>query len=362
MVDPEPGTPHIRITPSLITQVAMDESMMAIAVGPNRFPSRSDYERVGAELALARERLDAGGYLAEPETYHAEPPPLSHPAASDGWAMGRTYERIWWPSGYEPPIDLPGWDRWAGFEANRTASAWVLRRNDKPRPWLVCIHGFGMGTPFMDQMAFKVKRLHDELGINIAGVTLPAHGSRRPSPLSGEQFLNFDLMHAVHGLSQSLWDTRRLLGWVREQNATTVGVMGVSLGGYLTSLVAAFESDLDLALAGIPVIDFTDLFRHHSPRHVHMRAIEHHVLDGTAQEVMKVVSPEAMGVAAPPESRAIFAGMGDRLAPPNQARRLWEHWDEPEICWYPGNHVGFMWADKAWKFVDERLESAGFVA
>lgn len=361
LAEPAPGTVSVRVTPSLVAQVAMDESLMAMAVGPNRFPSRSDYERVGAELALAEERLGAAGYLEDPGSYHSAPPPLEHPATSHGWAMGRGYERLWWPSGYEPPMELPGWERWSSFEANRNASAWVLRRDDRPRPWLVVIHGFGMGTPFIDQMAFRVGRLHDELGINIAGVTLPAHGARRPSPLSGEHFLSFDLMHAVHGLSQALWDVRRLLTWVRAQEPTALGVTGVSLGGYMTALTAAFESDLDLALAGIPVVDFVEMFRHHSPHHVHIRAIEHRVLDGTAERVMQVVSPLAMDVAVAPEVRAVYAGMGDRLAPPDQARQLWEHWGEPDICWYPGNHVGFMWADKARAFVEAKLEQHGLV-
>ena len=363
IAEPGPGTPRIRLTPGLIAQVAMDESLMAVAVGPSRFPSRSDYERVGAELALARDRLDRGGFLADPASFHPAPPPLEHPAMSEGWANGRSYERLWWPSGYEAPADLPGAARWDGFEANRTASAWVLRHeDDRPRPWMVCIHGFGMGTPFMDQGAFRVGHFHRDLGLNIAGIVLPAHGSRRPSPLSGEQFLNFDLMHAVFGMQQSLWDVRRLLSWVRAQEPTALGLMGVSLGGYLTALTAAFEAELDLALAGIPVADFLDMFRHHSPRHVHMRAIEHHILDSTAEDVLKVVSPLAMAVATPKSARAIFAGLGDRMAPPEQARKLWEHWDEPEICWYPGNHIGFFWADKAWKFVDQKFEEKGLVA
>ncbi len=360
VTDPDPANPLIRLTPSLLGQVAVDESVMALAVGPNRFPNRSDYERVGAELALASDRLEAAGYLDDPPSYHSSPPTLTHPATSNGWALGRTYERISWPSGYEPPIALPGWDRWSGFEANRMASAWVMARTDRPRPWMVCIHGFGMGAPFTDQFAFHVKHLHDDLGINLAGVILPAHGSRRPSPISGEQFLNFDLMHAVHGLSQSLWDVRSLLSWVRVQNPTQLGVIGVSLGGYVTALTAAFESDLDLTLAGIPVVDFVEMFRHHSPRHVQMRALEHHILDETAERVMSVVSPMQMPVTAPERARAIFAGMGDRLAPPGQARQLYEHWGSPDMCWYPGNHVGYLWADKAWTFVDEMLEARGF--
>lgn len=362
ITEPSPGDPRIRLTPGLIAQVAMDESLMALAVAPNRFPSRADYERVGAELALARDRLERRGFIDDPASFHPTPPPLDHPATSEGWANGHRYERLWWPSGYEAPPDLPGSNRWEGFEANRTASAWMLRHTDGPRPWLVCIHGFGMGTPFIDQAAFRAGHFHRDLGLNVVGIVLPAHGSRRPSRLSGEQFLNFDLMHAVFGMSQSLWDIRRLLGWVRAQGATAVGLAGVSLGGYLTALTAAFESELDLALAGIPVADFLDMFRHHSPRHVHMRAIEHHVLDEAAEDVMKVVSPLAMPVAAPAEARAIFAGLGDRLAPPDQARKLWRHWDEPEICWYPGNHVGFFWADKAWTFVDRLCEEKGLVA
>ena len=35
----------------------------------------------------------------------------------------------------------------------------------------------------------------------------------------------------------------------------------------------------------------------------------------------------------------IVAGLGDRLAPPEQSEWLWEHWDRPRMHWFPGNHV-----------------------
>ena len=66
-----------------------------------------------------------------------------------------------------------------------------------------------------------------------------------------------------------------------------------------------------------------------------LRAIEHHILDGTAQDVHRVVSPLAMAPVTPRDARAIFAGMGDRLATADQARRLWDHWQQPEMCWFP---------------------------
>ncbi|MCB1015504.1 MAG: alpha/beta hydrolase, partial [Acidimicrobiales bacterium] len=359
-----PGRPETRITPGLLGHVALDESIMAMAVGPNRYPRRDDYVRVGRELTEARAVLDAGGWLDDPAAYHRAPPALEEPVRTTGWALGTGYERLWWPSGFVPREGLPGADRWSAFEANRTASAWLLRHpdRDRPRPWVVCIHGFGTGSVFMDLLGFRAAHLHRALGVNVAAIVLPAHGARRTSRISGEDFLGFDLVNSLHGLTQAVWDVRRLLTWVRAQSPTRVGVFGVSLGGMLTALVAALEDDLDLALAGIPMADFPDLIRHHSPHHLHLRAIEHHILDGTAQDVHRVVSPLCLPPAAPVESRAVFAGLGDRLATADQARRLWDHWERPEMCWFPGSHVGYLWSDKAWRFVDDRLAARGFVA
>ena len=39
------------------------------------------------------------------------------------------------------------------------------------------------------------------------------------------------------------------------------------------------------------------------------------------------------------ERRLIIAGLGDRLAPPEQAEILWKHWDRCAFHWFPGNHV-----------------------
>jgi hypothetical protein len=340
----------------------MDESIMALAVGPNRMPRRADYERVGAEVAEARAVMETHGWLDDPGSYHRRPPPLQYPAISSGWALGRAYERLWWPSGFEPGEGLPGRDRWQGFAANRTASAWVLRRRDRPRPWVVCVHGFGMGSAFMDLVGFRAGHLHDALGINVAGIVLPVHGARKPSRFSGEEFLGFDVMNYVHGLSQAVWDLRRLLGWVRSQDPTGVGLFGVSLGGYVSALCAAVEAELDLVLAGIPVTDLMGLMIHHAPHHVHLRALEHGVLDGTAQSVARVISPLAMPVAVPHRARAIFAGLGDRLVPVEQPHRLWEHWEQPETCWFPGNHLGYLWSGKVWDFVDRVLTERDLMA
>ncbi|MCB0976646.1 MAG: alpha/beta hydrolase [Acidimicrobiales bacterium] len=357
-----PGVPPARLTPALVGQVLMDESIMAVAVGPNRFPRRDDYVRVGGELTEAHALFEKRGWLEDPASYHRTPPPLDEPAVTRGWALGHSYERIWWPSAYSPHEGVPGSQRWLSIEPNRTASAWLLRHRDHSRPWVVCVHGLGTGSVFMDLFSFRAAYLHEELGLNVAAIVLPAHGARRRTRFSGEEFLGFDLMNSVHGLTQAVWDVRRLVGWVRRQDPAGVGLFGVSLGGLVAGLVAAFEPDLDMVLAGIPIVDFPDLIEHHAPRHLLMRSIEHNILNGTAQEVHRVVSPLALPVVAPPESLAVFAGLGDRLATTEPARRLAEHWGSPEACWYPGNHVGYLWSGAVWQFVTAVLERRGLTA
>lgn len=351
-----PGAPRVRLSASLLAHVAMDEAIIALLQGPNRFPRRRDYERVAAELLDARALFEERGWIADPRSYHVDPPPLDDAARSRGWALGERYDRIRWVSGFEPRSVEPGADRWQSFEANHTASAWVMEHPGPPRPWLIAIHGFGTGATFADLLTFRAPHVHHELGWNIAAITLPVHGSRRPSRMGGEEFLGFDLMNTVHALAQSVWDIRRLISWVRTRDPQAMAMYGVSLGGYLTALMSCFVEDLDAVIAGIPVSDLATLFGRQSPEHVRQRAVQHRILDGNAEVVHRVVSPLAMEPFVARDRRFIFAGLGDRMAIPSQAQALWEHWERPTMSWFPGNHVGYLWSAKVAGFVDGVLD------
>ena len=345
------------LTVGLAAQVAMDEALLAMAMTPSRFPHPGDYARVAAELAHAEDLYNRKGWIEDPRSYHRTPPPLARQDVSEsrGWAMGLGYDRLSWDSGFEPHSGEPGTDRWMGFEPNRTATAVVLRHGVEPRPWVIAVHGFCMGFPFMDFQGLQIARIHRDLGMNVAMPALPLHGPRRVTRISGEPFLSFELMNAVHGLTQAVWDIRRLIQFVREQGATSISLYGVSLGAYTASLVAGIEESVDAVVAGIPVSDFPGLFHRHSPRHVRARSIEHKIMGGVAENVYRVVSPLRFDPLVPKDRRFIFAGYGDRLARPEQAQRLWEHWDKPRISWYPGNHVGYLWSKQVSDFLVESL-------
>ena len=341
--------------------VAMDEALLAMAMAPGRFPHRADFARVSSELADARRLFSRRGWVARPATYHRTPPPLTAEdvETSRGWALGMSYERITYDSGFSTRPNEPGGERWMAFEPNLRATAAIVRHRGEPRPWVVCVHGFCMGYPFMDFMGLHTAKLHRELGLNVAMPVLPLHGQRKVTLVSGEPFLSFDMMNAVHGLTQAMWDIRRLVTWIRAQGATSIGLYGVSLGAYVVSLLAGIEEGFDAVVAGIPVVDFPSLFHAHSPVHIRARSIEHHIMGGVAEDVYRVVSPLSFEPKVPRDRRYIFAGYGDRLATPEQARRLWEHWDKPRISWYSGNHVGYLWSRQVEAFLVESLVESG---
>lgn len=347
------GHPTPMATPRLAAQVAIDEAVLALMMRPSKFPTPEDYLRVGAELADTAALYRDRGWLGDPIAFHGPDPEPAHPTTSKRRWLRQPYRHLRFESGWEPPADHPGAERWHSYRTDEAHVA-VLRHRGEDRPWLLCLHGFGMGFVAGDFAAFRAEHLHHDLGLNIAMPVMPLHGPRRSE--GAPELLSYDLVNTVLGVSQAIHDTRRLIGWLRSETDQPIGAYGVSLGGYTTALVSGLV-DLDLAIAGIPVVDFPGLFRHHAPHRVERQATDGGLLGPNANDAHSVISPLLLEPRVPADRRHVYAGLGDRMVPPPQPRRLAEHWGV-DACWYPGNHVGFMWSNKAKSFIDAALTGA----
>ncbi|MHB8466923.1 MAG: alpha/beta hydrolase family protein [Acidimicrobiales bacterium] len=352
------GRPIARPSPQFAAQVVLDEALLG-ALASSRSPKRSDYPRLGAEVLDAVAVWERHGWVDDPRSYHRDPPPLVDVRVSRRRSRGFSFEHVSFPSGYEPHTDEPGALRWASRTPDRVAHAWVARHVGPPRPWLVCIHGMGMGTPIADLSAFNAKHLFEERGLNLLFPVLPAHGPRRQPGKRLPDVPGADHLDLIHMLAQALWDVRRLVGWVAGQEPTALGAYGISLGGYIASLLACYEPALTSVLVGVPVVDFERLERHHANRSQRALATRHHLLGRETTDLFRVVSPLALPPRLPAERLAVYGGLGDRVATPGQAQLLWEHWGEPPVCWYPGGHIGFMWSGRVERFVHSWMDGAG---
>ena len=120
----------------------------------------------------------------------------------------------------------------------------------------------------------------------------PLHGARRRDLPSGTRYPSEDLLSTVHAAAQAVWDIRRVISWVRHTDpGVSIGITGISLGGYATSLVASIEDGLACAIVGVPAVDLPHLIERHPGLH---RTGKHQALLTLAQELTPVVSPLAL--------------------------------------------------------------------
>lgn len=342
---------------SLHGKMMLDRIVSGLRWPVETVPSEVEWMRIVGELADALRQHSISDWKDKPEAYHRAAPPLEPLARRTVSWRGINCERLSFDSGYEPPSDEPGSERWLGYENNRTAHAWVLRHRGRPRPWLVCVHGYGGGTQAMDFTAFRVDWLYRTLGLNVALPVLPLHGARAHRWYSGQGFFGGDVLNTLHAEAQAVWDVRRLLSWIRKQGAPPVGLYGLSLGGYSASVVAALESDLSCVIAGIPATDFTRLGLMHNSTS-YLRLAETCGLDWEKiRSLYTVISPLDLKPLVPKERRFIFAGRGDCIVPAEHVHDLWEHWEHPEINWYDGSHLSFLWESSVTPFVHSALEA-----
>jgi pimeloyl-ACP methyl ester carboxylesterase len=247
-----------------------------------------------------------------------------------------------------------------GYKNNRTAHAWVLRHRGAPRPWLVCLHGYGCGTRSLDFAAFRVAWLYRTLGLNVALPVLPLHGPRAHGWRSGQGFFGGDVLDTLHAEAQAVWDVRRLLSWIRRQGSPPIGIYGLSLGGYGAAVIAALERELSCIIAGIPASDFVRLAQMHNAPSL-LRLAQECGLDWEEiGSLYKVISPLKLTPLVPRERRFIFGGRGDCIVPPDHVQDLWEHWDRPAINWYDGSHFSFYWEPAVTQFIETAVRATLF--
>jgi len=339
--------------PAIGCGAAVDAVVLALMKGPWAQPKSADLGRLATEVRSAHTLYRSAGWFERPLEFHRPPPAVADRFSITGphWPLG--HEWLSFASDYALHPEDPAAGRWQSYERNRIAHAWMLRR-DESAPWLICLHGAGTGHPLIDAQVFAARRLHATLGLNLLFPVQPLHGARRVPEVGIGGFLSFELLDTLHGFAQAVWDTRCLIAWMRESGVRRIGLYGLSLGAYTSALLAMLEP-VDFVLAGIPLCDVPDLYAGHSSGAIRRLAEESGVLSPELHELFTLVSPLAAKPTPPRAHRFLFAASADGIAPPLQAQRLWEHWERPDIFWYPGGHVSFFWTRAVQSFVDQSL-------
>jgi hypothetical protein len=209
------------------------------------------------------------------------------------------------------------------------------------RGTVVAIHGFAMGRPRIDALALFARDWFDR-GLDVALVTLPHHGARTPAGarFSGEWFAVPHVTRVAESVREALYEIHVVTSWLRAAGRGPVGLLGLSLGGYLAALAAGLMDDLDFVVPIVPPVCIGDLAWRFFERTRHARAGGEAALGhDELRHAFRVHSPLVHPLRVPPERVLVVAGRGDRVVPPEHPHALWKHWGEPRIHWFSGSHL-----------------------
>ena len=124
------------------------------------------------------------------------------------------------------------------------------------------------------------------------------------------------------------------------------------------ALLSALDDGLACAIIGIPLADIPAAMIQHGLLSAIGRREPENLDPERMVEIMRVVSPLVLEPRLPVDKRFLFAGIADRLVPPEQAVRLWEHWDRPRLEWYQGAHMTYRAHPSVRLLIEEGLRSA----
>jgi pimeloyl-ACP methyl ester carboxylesterase len=227
--------------------------------------------------------------------------------------------------------------------ANRIARVRHWRHTDGPRPTIVAIHGFSADLYALNEWFFALPWLY-KMGFDVCLFTLPFHGPRRTrySAFSGHGFFAGGVNRINEAFGQAVFDFRILLDHLeRRLGVRSVGVMGVSLGGFTSALLASVEPRLRFAIPNVPVASVPDLAEEWEPIGTMIRTAlrAHGMTLRDARHMLAVSCPLTYAPVLPSERLFVIGGVGDRLAPPKHSRLLWDHWGRCRVHWFPGSHL-----------------------
>jgi len=131
-------------------------------------------------------------------------------------------------------------------------------------------------------------------------------------------------------------DHRALFSFLQREGAGELGVVGTSLGGYSSALLATIDPRLQFVVLFIPLGSIGDFVHGHGG--LPGEQDEQRELHGLLMRAQRVVSPTARPSLVPRERIVVIAGELDRVTGLAHSRLLAAHFDV-EVNTFPGGHI-----------------------
>ncbi len=280
--------------------------------------------------------------LADPDLLLAPPDRLPAPKARWRRAVrGGMHAHLTFESPYRPVHRLYA-SEYRRYDRLDTVHLFSWTHTRPAPASLVVTHGWGMGHKRIHEQEFGIQRLFAGLGLDVYYYVMPFHWLRRPTGarFSGELHPSPNLMRTNEAFIQTAQELRAAMRWIKSRNPAPMGMMGSSLGGYVTALLASLEDSLDFAIPVLPPSSLADLFwKAGDGDPVLEKVRDMGMTRDRFTAAWALHSPLTHRPKVPWRGRFLVGATGDNLVKPQDTDLLWEHWGRPRRYAFAGGHI-----------------------
>jgi pimeloyl-ACP methyl ester carboxylesterase len=326
----------LRTAIASLVGAAMVPTVARAAVNPSSSRSENESLRFYAELGAAKDSELSFPAPTELPRVASRP---ANPVAE--WMAHGHVRNIRFKSSFEA-VNPAVREQRRGYTRNNVVHAQHWLHDDGPHPTLCLIHGF-MGSAYLFNGLFFSLPWFYRSGYDVLLYTLPFHGRRaeKGSPYSGYGYFADGFSGFAEAMAQAVHDFRSVLDYLEFTGVDRIALTGMSLGGYTSALIAGVDDRIQAVIPNVPVVTPESAFDDWFPANMLVKLGNR--VAGTSRELSDAAamyhSPLNYAPKVPKDRRLIITGLGDRLAPPEQAELLWEHWERCAFHWFPGNHI-----------------------
>lgn len=265
------------------------------------------------------------------------------------------------PSTFEP-INPHYKDSYWQHHKHQNVVAQLSVHDGEPRPTVIAIHGYDTEMYGINKGIFSTKDLYHQ-GCNICLLKLPFHRSKIKSFAETTNIFSRGPAYTNEVFAHAVYDCRMLISYLLDQGiASKISITGISLGAFVSSLVASSESRLHSAILIDPVYNLSDTLMEWFLLRGLLKQIkqEENLSDEEFRRAYACCNALTFKPAIATDRLMIIASLYDLIAIPRYARLLGEHWDNCQLVWKNYSHVGMPRVRPFYKEMMEHLQSTQF--